>query len=138
MDSIKILGIDFGTKRVGLALTDDEMIFAYTIPLIKIDPSTDLIAELKTIIEKNKVTEIVVGMPSGIDLKPTQMGEQVKEFIEELKLNFDLKISEWNEVMTTKSALQNTKSQKHKRKNLDSESARIILQEFLDYKKTGI
>jgi putative Holliday junction resolvase len=138
MDNKRILAIDYGTKNVGVALTDEEMIFAYSLPFIRIDKNTDLIEEIQKIINKNKVNLILVGMPTGLDLKPTQMGEQVKLFIAKLRNILDIEVVEWNEVMTTRSAMQSTSSQKHKRKNLDSESARIILQEFLDYQKTGI
>jgi len=130
----KILAIDYGRKRIGLALSDEDEFLAFAINNVTAQHQAKLFSLLlKRIIELNP-TELLVGHPLGIDLKPTQMSLEVEEFIKKLEEQFkSLKITKWNEVGTSKMAQSN---QRHKsNKNIDSESARIILQEYLDFKK---
>jgi len=78
--------------------------------------------------------ELLIGYPLGIDLKPTQMSIEVDKFISELEIEIKLKIIKWNEVGTSKIAQSNLRAKGNKKGNIDSESARIILQEYLDFK----
>lgn len=129
----KILAVDYGRKRIGLALSDDDEFLAFRITHLSANTFDRLFALLvKKIIEVNPKI-LVVGYPLGIDLKPTQMSLEVDEFIKALMENTKAQIVRWNEVGTSKMAQKNIRTSTNK--SIDSESARIILQEYLDFKK---
>ena len=134
----RILGIDYGERRVGLALSDPLNIFAK--PFLTIDRklSSDLLKEIKRVIQENSVNQIVIGIPlnmKGMDSKQTVI---VREFIKELGTQIKLPIHLQDERLSSKSAkqsliLQNKSPSRHK-ESIDSTAACLILQEFLDSK----
>ncbi len=130
----KILSIDYGRKRIGLALSDEDEFIAFTLRAVTAGTKDRLIALLYNKIKELKPSEILVGLPLGIDLKPTQMSLEVEEFVADLLNEFKLPITKWNEVGTSKLASKNLRVSK--KSDVDSESARIILQEYLDFKKS--
>lgn len=130
----KILAIDYGRKRIGLALSDEDEFIAFTINPVSAENFTKLFQLLLKRIKEANPSTLLVGYPLGIDLKPTQMSIEVDQFIEKLKENFNFPIEKWNEVGTSKLAQKNIKNSRNK--SIDSESARIILQEYLDFKKS--
>ena len=130
----KILAIDYGRKRIGLALSDEDEFIAFTINPVSAENFTKLFQLLLKRIKESNPSTLLVGYPLGIDLKPTQMSIEVDQFIEKLKENFNIPIEKWNEVGTSKLAQKNIKNSRNK--SIDSESARIILQEYLDFKKS--
>ncbi len=132
----QILGIDFGTAKVGLALADMETRIAFVYATLKNDGN--FLAELGKIIEKENVEKIVIGktMTSGFQNLGGKDGwggcqeltEKIKEKFPEISVDFQ------NEMFTTKSAQDNLieKGMKNVGKFDDAESAKIILQDFLD------
>jgi putative Holliday junction resolvase len=126
---MKYLAIDFGTKNVGLAVSDESEIFSFQHSTIQNDKN--LLENLLEIIQRESIQSIVLGLPLGNENKPTQMSNKVLEFKAELEKFTGLTVQTWNEVMTSKQAAQNL-SNKDK---IDQVSAQIILQEFLEHKK---
>jgi len=130
---MKILSIDFGLKRVGLAEADTEVRIAFALDPIVLNGKTNLIPKIKEIVSDKNIELILVGIPLGFDQKETQMSKKVLKFIEDLGCEIpDIKIKALNETLTSKQASANLRLGKSKR-SIDSESARIILQEYLDH-----
>ena len=127
----KVLSIDYGRKRIGVAVSDEENIFAFSEPVITDTIWSKLYSKLLATIKFHKPTKIVIGYPLGLDMKPTQMSLEVDHFIENLKQEFAIEILKWNEVGTSQLASINFRHKKTQA--IDSESARIILKEYLDY-----
>ena len=129
-----IIALDYGTKRVGVAVTEDtERIAVSTNPILyKIE--SELLVSLSEVIKKYTPNLIILGIPLGHEDKPTQMSIKVKEFAQTIRDEFNLEIIFWNEVMTSRAASQFVKNDKSGK--LDSESARIILQEYLDFRNS--
>lgn len=132
----RILGIDYGTKRVGLAVTDPVGIIAS--PLTTIHPQ-ELIAFLKDYQEKEGIELFVVGLPKNLANGDTDLTQIVRNFITHLKRVFpDKKVATIDERFTSKMAfdamLQGGMKKKNRRKkeNVDRISATIILQSFLE------
>ena len=121
----KILGVDFGEKRIGLAIAINDL--AEPLSIIKVDDLDIAIEKIAGICQQEEIREIVLGLPSG--------SERVKKFGQRLVEETGLKVVFWDETLTSEEALskmiQAGKSQK-KRRNLDDISAAIILQEYLD------
>ncbi|MFS8131391.1 MAG: Holliday junction resolvase RuvX [Candidatus Dojkabacteria bacterium] len=132
---MKILSIDFGTKRVGLALSDETETFAHRIdPIENYIDEKELIIKLAKIIEFEKISEVLVGLPLGVDEKETEMSKKISSFVQSLRSIINSSVKTVNETYTTKMAYSNLGRAKGK-KSIDSESARILLQEYLDDKK---
>lgn len=127
----RILGVDWGKSKVGLALADEEtkMAFAYT----TLSNDKNFLQKLTDIIEKEKVEKIVIGIPSYVNKKETIYdGEKLGEWIK--KTLPDVEVAYQNEMFTTKMAQKNLISEgmKNVAKHDDEEAARIILQSWID------
>lgn len=128
----KVLGIDFGERRIGLAIAEGQLAEPLAIVEVSGPPSLKLrraVSQIVKICSQEKIREIVLGLPSGSD--------RVKEFGQELVKATGLKVVFWDETLTSEEALdkmiQAGKGQKSRRR-LDDISAAIILQEYLDSK----
>ena len=132
---VKALGIDFGLKRTGFAMTDDSGIIAS--PLETID-SNELPVYLKKLIEGQKIQLIVIGFPLSMDGTDTDITENVRLFEKFVKASYpSLKVVLYDERMTSKIAqnalVQISKKQQRKQKGLiDKMSAAIILQDYMN------
>ena len=132
----RILGIDYGDSRVGLALSDPMRIIAK--PFKTLNNNKNLLLELKLIIKDNDIVEFVVGYPINMKGKNTLQTKKVDDFINFLEGNFDLTITKIDERLSSISAIQSLIKQGIKtgynKSRIDDTSAAIILQEFLDQK----
>lgn len=133
----RILSIDFGLKRIGLALSDPLKIFAYPYKTLKND--TLFFNELKKIINAQGISKILIGYPDSENISNNEVKKKIlalKEQVEKLQIDAIL----WDESYTSEIARQKvlesvTKKSKRRDKGLvDSNSAAIILQEYLDGK----
>jgi len=133
----RILGIDYGEKRVGLAMTDPSAIIASGYNTIQNKNRNDLIKELSEIIQSNGVSEVVVGIPYSLDGESGTMAESVKEFVRELEASIKVKVETWPEEFSSEDA----KSELRKlgvdfRKNkgeVDKMAAALILRSYMDH-----
>ena len=132
---VKAIGIDFGLKRTGFAITDDAGIIAS--PLETID-SRNLPDYLKNIIEIENIELIVIGFPKSMDGSDTDITENVRQFAKFLKVTYPhIEIVLFDERMTSKIAqkafVQISKKQQRRNKgHLDKMSAAIILQDYMN------
>ncbi|MBT5438598.1 MAG: Holliday junction resolvase RuvX [Flavobacteriales bacterium] len=132
---LKAIGIDFGLKRTGFAMTDDSGIIAS--PLETID-SNELPIYLKKLIEVQKIQLVVIGYPLSMDGTDTDITENVRQFEKFVKASYpNLKVALYDERMTSKIAqnalVQISKKQQRKQKGLiDKMSAAIILQDYMN------
>jgi putative holliday junction resolvase len=136
----KILAIDFGVARCGLAITDELKMIASPLDTF----STDLIFdELKKIIPSQKVERVVIGVARKLDGSTSSTTELIEKFLLKMKQAFpEIPISRVNEMFTSQMAAHvisqsgKKKSEREKKGNLDKVSAAIILQTFLQYGET--
>lgn len=139
-EEYRILGIDFGLKRIGLALTDPLLTFSY--PYTTISNNNFLWHNLKSIIEEKNVNKIILGFPKKSKRADKDITKNVLEFKNELSLKFNLEIIFWDESYTSEMAKQiviKSVAKKSKRKDkglIDQNSAAIILQEYLDERRS--
>jgi len=133
----RLLGIDPGKKRLGIAISDENKIIAtpYT-TLIKNNYSTFL-AELKQIIHENDVKGIVIGNPINLDGSNSQSSRSAKDLARNLSKDINENITMWDERLSSRGAFNlssylDTNTSK-KVKKLDQNSAQFILQGALDY-----
>lgn len=131
----KVLAIDFGLKRTGLALSDDQKMFAFGLKTVD---SRNLMDELKKLVVTEQIDTLVVGQPKRLDTSDTHISENVRRFVNALKQNFPgLTIHSLDERFTSKmaaSALSQMGLQKKVKQDkglIDEVSATILLQDFL-------
>jgi putative Holliday junction resolvase len=125
----KILGIDFGQSKIGLALADTETRMAFAYDTLTNDQKFQ--EKLSEIVAKENVEKIIIGIPSYINSKEESAGEKLGKIIEkELQISVEYQ----DEMFTTKMAKSNLieSGAKAVDKNNDAEAARIILQSWLD------
>lgn len=134
----RIMGIDYGVKRIGIAMTDIMQIMAS--PFKTIDSSESIkknAANILEIAKNNDVSSIVIGLPVNMNGTEGEMAQTVRKFIEELKEITDMPIFEIDERLTTAQAermlIDEGDISREKRKGLkDKLAASFILQTYID------
>jgi len=136
----RVLGIDYGSVRIGVSVSDPLGLIAQPIEAFRND--TSLFANLRQVSTKKNVTLIVVGMPLNLKGQKAQKAEEVQEFIGRLKEELGIEILTWDERFTTTIANQTmlamgTKKKERQRKDgrIDSMAAAVMLQGYLDSTK---
>jgi putative Holliday junction resolvase len=131
----RILAIDYGLKRSGLAVTDPLKIIATALATVT---TTELIKYLEDYFKKEEVEEVVIGMPKNLDNKDTDSTPFVRKFIKTFENKFpSRKITTIDERFTSKIAQQAmitggmSKKNRQQKGNVDQIAATIILQEYL-------
>lgn len=131
---MKLLGIDYGKKRVGVAISVPLMNMAINYAVIDVDD--ELIDKLTEIIIKEQVDKVVLGLPKRMDNTLGESAKVVLQFAEALKQAANIPIVLWDERLTSKQAgilLRGVSmSHKSKRDQLNITAAQIILQSYLD------
>ncbi|MCF0175052.1 MAG: Holliday junction resolvase RuvX [Bacteroidales bacterium] len=132
----RLLGIDFGRKRVGLAQSDPLGIFASPLETV---PTAKIIDYLKTYIEKEPVKMFVVGYPVNMNGAPSEAAADVQGFLTRLKKNFPeipvtLEDERFTSVLAHKAMIDGgmKASDRRNKMNVDKISASIILQSYMD------
>lgn len=131
----RILSIDYGKKRTGLAVSDPLRIIATGLTTVE---TPKLMAYLKDYILKENVTEVIVGMPTNMDDSDTHATPLVRQFIAQFKKTFPLlPITEVDERYTSKMATQAMldmglkKKQRQNKSLVDEIAATIMLQDYM-------
>ncbi len=131
----KILALDFGLKRTGVAITDELKIIASPLETV---PSDKLMSYLETLLNKEKIEIIVIGEPKRMDDSETHITKNVYLLKEALEKKFtSIKIDLHDERFTSKMASESMilsgmkKKDRQKKENLDMVSAAIILQSYM-------
>jgi putative Holliday junction resolvase len=131
----RILAIDFGLKRTGLAVTDPLQIIATGLTTVD---SKELISFLKNYFNKERVELIIIGEPKNMDNSDTHATPLVESCIKQLKKNFpDIPVKKVDERFTSKMASQAMidmgmkKKQRRDKRLVDEIAATILLQEYL-------
>lgn len=127
-----ILGIDYGGKRIGLALSDPEEKLARR--FFTLINSSQVVSDLEKIIGDEKVEKVVIGLPVGFNGESEQT-RKVETFINVFQKNINIPVIKVNEVLTSKMAMENLRNAgvKDIKEILDQEAARIILQDYLNH-----
>ncbi|WP_419214207.1 Holliday junction resolvase RuvX [Maribacter sp. X9] len=131
----RILAIDYGVKRIGLAVTDEMQMIAFGLVTV---PTTEFFTYLSNYTQKEKVDLIVVGEPKQMDNSASESEVHILPFIEKIKEKFPaISIKRHDERFTSKMAFQTMldsgmkKKQRRNKALIDEISATIILQDYL-------
>lgn len=134
----RILGIDYGERRIGIALSDPLGIIAKPLTVIDRNISTDYISQLLDIVSSKQITNIVVGLPLTMMGGKSKQTEIVLSFIDQLKEVLSIPIITVDERLSSIAAKKSLQEQAiktgHNKSRIDETSAAIFLQEHLDSK----
>jgi putative Holliday junction resolvase len=132
----RIMGIDYGEKRIGIALSDPLLTFAY--PFITLQNDSSFLLNLSKIIDEKKIVKVILGLPSERFKSSKELSQKVLKLKSEIETKNKLEVILWDEEYSSAIAKEKviesvTKKSRRKEKDLlDRHSAAVILQEYLD------
>ncbi len=133
---MRVLAIDHGTVRMGIAMSDELKMIAQPLEFIPAEPFSGFLDRLKELLCEYEVELILLGMPRNMDGSYGEASMKVREFEAVLKNSITAPIKTWDERLTSVQAnralTQGRVKKKKKRQNVDSMSAAILLQSYLD------
>lgn len=134
----RVIAFDIGTKRVGVAVSDELQITSRTLPIIQRKTWKALLLKIIALIDEFDAVALVIGLPFNMDGTETAMATEVKRLARNLAFSIDIPIVFQDERLTSRVALDTLKSEKKTireiKHTLDSEAAVLILNDFLALK----
>lgn len=137
---MRILGIDYGEKRIGLAVCDELEILARGVATVQSRGEERDLSEIGRYIREFAVGRIVVGYPYRLDGSRGIQCEKVDVFVEKLESAFSIPVERWDETLSTREAedilaRRRVRAGKKRRKMVDRIAACLILQDYLDRRR---
>lgn len=136
---MRIMGLDFGSKTVGVAISDELLITAQGVEIIRRKEESKLrqtCARIEELIKEYNVEEIVLGLPKNMNATEGVRAELTREFQDKLERRTGLPVHLWDERLTTVAAdkimMESGIRREHRREHVDRIAAVLILQGFLD------
>src|SRR3954454_6934890 len=133
---MRILAIDHGTKRMGIAVSDELKMLAQPLEFIPAEPFAALLLRLKELLREKEVELILIGMPRNMDGSYGPAALKVQEFIAVLKDLVAIPIQTWDERLTSAQAqrflIQGGVRRQDRKQKVDKTAAAILLQSYLD------
>ncbi len=135
----RLLGLDLGSKRIGIAICDDRLSIATPFKTIIKEDLVEFIDELKSIVKENNIEGIIVGNPINMDGSLGPASQSVKDTCININKKINIPLCLWDERLSTAAAF-NLSSEldvnvSKKVKNIDKNAAAFILQGAIDYLK---
>ena len=138
---MRIMGLDFGTKRIGMAMSDELLLTAQGRETIQRKELKSDLSLIKNIIDSDGVSEVVVGLPLNMNGTYSEKTREAVLFVDELEKAVSVPVKTWDERLTSMQAdramLEGDMSRAKRRKLSDRLAAQIILQSYLDSRKKG-
>ncbi|MGB8658670.1 MAG: Holliday junction resolvase RuvX [Candidatus Zixiibacteriota bacterium] len=131
----RILSIDFGERRIGLAISDPLGITAQGLPTIDSKKTTDVLSFIRSVVRERGVVRVVVGMPRNMDGSIGPKGQDVEKFMERLTRKVGVEVIAWDERLTSVQSLKSMRemgTKQREKETVDRISATLILQNYLD------
>jgi putative Holliday junction resolvase len=134
--AVRILALDHGTVRIGVAVSDELKLIATPLEYIPAEPFADFLARLKEILREKEVELIVIGMPRNMNGSYGPAALKVQDFVAVLKNSITTPIKLWDERLTSAQAnrllIQGGVRRGDRKKKVDKTAAAILLQSYLD------
>jgi putative Holliday junction resolvase len=133
---MKVLGLDIGEKRIGIAVSDALRCTAQGLTVLQRNDEADAIGAIQELVDTLQVSEVVVGLPKNMDGSVGESAQKILLFVSKLEEALSIPIVLWDERWTTAEAtrmlLQADVTRKKRRKVVDKIAAVLILQGYLD------
>ena len=136
---MRILALDHGTRRIGVAVSDETKTIAQPLEYIPAEPFSDFLERLKKILAEKEVDFILLGLPRNMDGSYGPAAQKVQNFASVLKASITVPIRLWDERLTSTMAnrilIQGNVRRKQRKEKVDKMAAAILLQSYLDMAK---
>jgi len=133
---MRILALDHGTKRIGVAVSDELKMIAQPLEYILAEPSAGFLARLKELVQEKDAELILVGMPRNMDGSYGPAAAKVRDFVGTLRATLTVPIRLWDERLTSAQAnrvlIQGGVRRDKRKEKVDKMAAAILLQGYLD------
>ena len=133
------MGLDYGTKRIGVAMSDELLLTAQGFDTIQRKELQSDLAIIKKAVDSNGVNEVIVGLPLNMNGTYSEKTKEAVLFMDELKKVINIPVKPWDERLTSMQAdramLEGDMSRSKRKKLSDRLAAQIILQSYLDSRK---
>jgi putative Holliday junction resolvase len=137
---MRILGLDHGTRRIGVAVSDETKTIATPLEFIPAEAMDKVIERLQQLIRERDVELILIGMPRNMDGSYGPATEKVKEFIAAIQPHITAPVKTWDErltsVMANRALLEGNIRRDQRKQKVDKMAAAILLQSYLDSRPT--
>lgn len=137
---MRILALDHGTKRIGVAISDELKLIAQPVEFIPAEPFQDFLSRLKDLLREREVELILVGLPRNMDGTFGPAALKVREFVTALEGALPIPIKTWDERLTSVQAnrllIQGGVRRQQRKQQVDKTAAAILLQSYLDSRAT--
>lgn len=125
----RVLGVDFGEKRVGIAVSDRNNKYSLPLKIIRRKNDVNLIQDLKSVLDEWGCTDIVFGLPDEFSSVHIKQIERIKSFVDKFQLEVNnVNVVVWSESFTSKKA----REVNPKREHIDDVAASVILESYLE------
>ena len=136
-DKCRLIGLDLGSKRIGVSICDDKQLIATPLKTINRNSLKDLVDELRLIINENDIKGIIIGNPLNMDGSSGRSALSAKDTSNNIEMNINLPVCLWDERLSTVGAF-NLSSQldinvSKREKKIDENAAAFILQGAIDF-----
>jgi putative Holliday junction resolvase len=133
---MRILALDHGSRRIGVAVSDELKLIAQPLEFIPAEPAADVLARLRILVQEKQVELILVGLPRNMDGSFGPAARKVQEFVAVLETALSLPIRAWDERLTSVQAnrvlIQGNVRRDKRKEKVDKMAAAILLQSYLD------
>jgi putative holliday junction resolvase len=133
---MRILAIDHGTKRMGIAISDELKMIAQPLELIPAEPFADFLTRLKELLQEKEVELVLVGLPRNMDGSFGPAALKVEAFVAALRCAIAAPVKTWDERLTStqanRSLIQAGVRRDKRKQKVDMTAAAILLQSYLD------
>lgn len=139
-DKSRILALDPGTKRIGVALSDELRWFAQPLETYERQTLTDDVAHIQALIQCHDVSQVLLGLPMHMDGTIAGQPPEMEAFREQLEKSLSIPLIPWDERLTSKAAehllIEANLSRRKRKTVIDRVAAAILLQSYLDHLST--
>jgi putative holliday junction resolvase len=133
---MRILALDHGTKRIGIAVSDETKTIAQPLEYILTEPFADFLVRLKKILIEKEIDLILIGLPRNMDGSYGPAAQKVEAFVAVLKTAITVPVKTWDERLTStmanKALIQGGVRRDKRKEKVDKMAAAILLQSYLD------
>jgi len=133
---MRILALDHGTKRIGVAVSDETRTIAQPLEYVRAEPFSDFLARLKQLLVEKEIDLVLVGLPRNLDGSYGPAAQKVEAFVAVLKTATTVPVKTWDERLTSAQAnrvlIQGRVRRDQRKEKVDKMAAAILLQSYLD------
>ena len=133
----RLLGLDPGARRTGVAISDDLGLYAHPRPAIRQVSRAAVVDEVARLVEEERIAEVVVGLPLSLSGEETAQTATARDFALALRKRLAVPVTEWDERLTSVEAGRTVRGPSRRTGALDSVAASLLLQVVLDARRGG-